>query len=422
MASAAALLESMLINQSINMTLVRAGLSATEAARRLGVQRATLYAYVSRGLLRSVPAGGRSRERLYLRGDVDRLRRRGEERRNPTAIATHALNLGSPVLESAITLIDAGRLFYRGHDAVQLSRTRSVMDVAALIWVGQFDGLSAVRRQPARWPRAGDEMPFVTRAQAALALARTSNGPSPEVGATHVLSAGVNILSIVSRAAGGTPTATSTIDVELAAAWRLEPRAADILRAALVLCADHELNVSAFTARCVASSGASVYAAVIAALSALEGIRHGGATTRVEEMLASMRLARSGRAAVTRRLRLGESVYGFGHPLYPDGDPRARELFDLLRVRYPKSAELAFARSVADAMMDTHGVHPSLDFALATVSRVLRLPVASGLTLFAVGRTIGWIGHAIEQYAVGRLIRPRARYIGPRPAAEEGCF
>ncbi len=105
----------------------------------LDVSRATLYAYVSRGFVRSRATSGASRERRYSRDDVERLRRRTEERRDPDKAAARALQWGMPILESSITLIDAGRLYYRGHDAVTLSRTRSIADVASLIWSGSFD-------------------------------------------------------------------------------------------------------------------------------------------------------------------------------------------------------------------------------------------------------------------------------------------
>lgn len=397
------------------MTKPDTWLTAAEAARRLGVKRPTLYAYVSRGLLRSTARGGATRERLYARDDVERLRRRAEERRDPNAIATHALDLGTPVLESSITLIDGGRLYYRGHDAVELSRTQSVAEVAALIWTGSVDGIAPGRAPTAKGASLSRDLPFIVRAQTMLATASAHDAGAFDLRPEAVVSAGLTILSLMTRAATLARAATETIDVELATAWQLKRGGADVVRSALILCADHELNISAFTARCVASAGATVYAAVIAGLSALEGVRHGGLTSRVEAMLAAMRHARSGRAAIAERLRHGDEIHGFGHPLYPDGDPRAEELFAVLRARYPRSGELAFASDVADAAHDTLGRRPSLDFALATVSRVLGLPAGSGLTLFAIGRTIGWIGHAIEQYTVGQLIRPRARYVGPAP-------
>jgi citrate synthase len=214
------------------------------------------------------------------------------------------------------------------------------------------------------------------------------------------------------RDAAGAP-----VDAALARAWNVRRDGAAILRAALVLCADHELNVSSFTARCVASAGSHPYAVVLAGLSALEGPRHGGASARVESMLTAMRQARPLRAAVEARLRRGEPIEGFGHPLYRDGDPRARLLLDLLGERCAKSAEYRFVRDFADAAAAVTGEHPNLDFGLAAVGRGLNLPAGSPLALFAIGRSVGWIGHAIEQYETGQLIRPRAKYVGVPPAA-----
>jgi citrate synthase len=128
-----------------------------------------------------------------------------------------------------------------------------------------------------------------------------------------------------------------------------------------------------------------------------------------------MRGTRHLRNALADRLRRGETIDGFGHPLYRDGDPRATALIDLLRERYPRSAELRFVLEVIDAAASGVVEMPNLDFGLVAVARVLRLPLASPLTLFAIGRTIGWIGHAIEQYATGQLIRPRAKYVGVVP-------
>ena len=107
---------------------------------------------------------------------------------------------------------------------------------------------------------------------------------------------------------------------------------------------------------------------------------------------------------------------GFGHPLYRAGDPRATELLDQLRDRYPRSAELRFLMQAAAAATGATGEKPNVDFALAALARVLRLPPGSALTIFAIGRTIGWIGQAIEQYANGQLIRPRAKYVGATPS------
>jgi citrate synthase len=399
------------------MTADHSWIRADEAARLLRVSRTTLYAYVSRGYVRSQATAGPSRERLYSRDDVERFRRRTEARRDPDKEAARSLQWGLPVLESSIAFIDGKRLYYRGYDAVELARSRSVAEVASLIWSGGFDG--ACSPLPPRLPRlaskADRSLPFVARAQAVLASAAVRDHAAFDLRASSVAHTGWRILHLLSRTARISQTSSPTVDRALADAWGVSARGVDLLRAALILCADHELNVSSFTARCVASAGSHPYAVVLAGLAALEGIRHGGISARIESMLDTVRKSRHPRVAVTARLRRGESIDGFGHPLYRDGDPRAHALLDMLRDRFPKSRELAFVLAVADTAASLTREHPNVDFALVTLARVLRLPAGSPLTIFAIGRTIGWVGQAIEQYATGQLIRPRAKYVGVVP-------
>ena len=400
----------------------RPWLGAADAARLLGVSRATLYAYVSRGFIRSQSSPGSTRERTYAHEDVERLRRRTEERRAPDKAAARALHWGMPILESSITLIDGRRLYYRGLDATALARERSLEEVAAWIWRGGFEPASATPsrghagaagRSAAPAIIAGRAVPFIARAQSLLAAAAAHDPGAMDTRAETVARTGQHILRLLIRATGA--AAPEAAHVALARAWKVAGRGVDVLRAALVLCADHELNVSSFTARCVASAGSHPYAVVIAGLAALEGPKHGGASARVESMLESMRHARSVRTAVRDRLRRGEVVDGFGHPLYSEGDPRAHFLLDLLAEHYATSAEWRFVREIARAAAASTGEHPNVDFALAAVARVLRLPAGAPLTLFAIGRSVGWIGHALEQYATGQLIRPRAKYTGVAP-------
>ncbi|HLG59136.1 MAG TPA: citrate synthase [Vicinamibacterales bacterium] len=391
-------------------------ISALEASRHLAVSRATLYAYVSRGYIRSQAAPGSTRTRVYSLEDVGRVRRQSEERRQPAKAAAHALDWGMPVLESAISFIDGARLYYRGHDAVALSRSRGLADVASLIWIGRFDAASLTQRsQSRRSPRTLDATaPFMSRAQAALARASARDGAS-DLRPDAVAATGWHILQLLASTAGGSGFQESRIEAALARAWRTNATGVGLLRSALILSADHELNVSSFTARCVASAGSNPYAVAIAGLAALEGVRHGGAGARVDSMLQAIRRERSLSRAIADRLRRGEPIDGFGHPLYRDGDPRAKALLAQLAEEHRRSSELTFVLDVVDATSAATGHHPNIDFALTAVARVLRLPPHSGLTLFAIGRTIGWIGHAIEQYATGQLIRPRARYIGVMP-------
>jgi citrate synthase len=392
-------------------------MTAAEASRQLSVTRATLYAYVSRGYIRSEARPGASRDRRYARADLERLQRRTEERRDPDKAAARALQWGMPILESSITLIAGHSLYYRGHDAVMLSRTRSVADVASLIWSGRFG--APVERPASAVPAARipeDDLSFVARAQAQLAIASARDPHAFDLRPDAVARCGWRILTRLSGVAARSRRLAPAVEQTLARAWGAGARGADVLRAAIILCADHELNVSAFTARCVASAGSNPYAVVIAGLAAIEGTRHGGESVRAEAILASMRRVPNIRRALGDRLRRGETINGFGHPLYRDGDPRAAALLAALRDRYPRSPELAFVTEVAAAAAALVREQPTIDFALAALARVLRLPSGSPLTVFALGRTIGWIGHAIEQYQTGHIIRPRAKYVGNAPA------
>ena len=403
------------------MTAGQPWVGAAEASRLLGVSRATLYAYVSRGFVRSQATPGSSRERRYARDDLDRLRRRTEARRDPDKAASRALHWGTPTLESSISLIDGARLYYRGHDAVTLARSRSLADVASLIWTGRFDTAFTAPRgdHVVTEKKAARDQRFVARAQCILAEVSGRDPLAFDLRAPGVTRTGWRILHLVTSAAAGTQSMRTPIELRLARAWTVDAGGADVLRSALILCADHELNVSAFTARCVASAGSTPYAVVLAGLAALEGTKHGGMSARVESMLASMHGGRQLRAAIADRLRRGDTIDGFGHPLYRDGDPRATALLALLRERYPRSPDLRFVLDVVEAAAASVLEMPNVDFALAAVARVLRLPAGSPLTIFAIGRTIGWIGHAIEQYETGQLIRPRAKYVGVVPTRSE---
>jgi citrate synthase len=390
-----------------------AWVDAKEAVALLGVSRATLYAYVSRGRIRSESTSDGNRRSRYARDDIERLVARSRERRNPEKAAEQALHWGLPILESAITLIADERVYYRGKDASVLARTSSLADVAALLWTGIADSSALAAPGRATVPRAarGAE-PFVAAATASLALTAAADPLAYDLRARSVVQTGWRILWQLARVAAHGAAPQSTIDATLAAAWNV-PKAADLLRAALILSADHELNVSTFTARCVASAGAAPYGVVIAGLAALEGTKHGGTTARIEATLDSLPSSRDLRGALTNRLRRGETIEGFGHRLYAKGDPRAAVLLELL----PNGKPAALVRELAAAAYDVLGEAPTIDFALVAVARALRLPNGAALTLFALGRTIGWIGHAIEQYEQNEVIRPRAKYVGVAPVA-----
>ena len=395
---------------------------AREAAEELGVALPTLYAYVSRGLIRSESTGEGKRARRYRAEDVRRLKERAERRRDPDRAAEGALSWGTPVMESAITLISEGRLYYRGRDALDLALGSTVEEVAALIWTGDPtaasglfpNGPSALAPRLREVHRGLADLRPLEAFGVMLPLAASEDPAAYDLRPAAVARTGARILrTLVAIAVGD---GVGDIAGGLVKGWVPdESDAAALIGAALILCADHELNVSAFTARCVASSGATPYAAVVAGLVALGGTRHGGQIELVEALLREIGDGGDARSVLAGRLRRGEGIPGFGHPLYPEGDPRGRELLGLAARARPRSPDVALASDLCGAAHDLIGELPTLDLGLVTLARSLGLPQGAPVALFALGRTIGWIGHAIEQYENGALIRPRARYVGEQP-------
>jgi citrate synthase len=395
-------------------------LTAGEAAAELGVSLPTLYSYVSRGMVRSEAAEGGRRSRRYRAEDVRALKERKERRRDPGGVAEGALRWGAPVLESGITLVDGGRLFYRGRDVEGLAVGCGVEEVAALIWTGDpgraaeifsggTDGLSPRVR---RTLRTLGGLPPVELFQALLPVASAEDPVGYDLRPAGVVGTGARVLRLMAGVVGG-EGAGGTAEA-LRRGWCPgEPGAAALLDAALVFCADHELPVSTFAARCVASAGATPYAAVQAGLAALGGTRHGGQTELAGVFLEEVAASGDARKVIAGRLRRGDGLPGFGHPLYPEGDPRGAGLLRISAEALPGNPAVGLSGAVVEEVEGLTGERPTVDLALATAARALGLPAGGAVALFAVGRTVGWIGHAIEQYASNTLIRPRARYVGP---------
>ncbi len=379
-------------------------LSVAEAATRLGIKPASLYVYVSRGLLKSEPGPGRSRR--YRTEDVDRLisRREGAE---------GALDFGAPVLDSALTRIADGRYFYRGRDALELAEGAPLEEVACLLWNADPEAAFARRNLPSEIARLKSPGDASVRLQAILPLAGAADSAAiAQEPAARAAAAG-RVLRLVAAVLAGKPPRARACDAVLAESWKLDAKGTALVRAALVICADHELNPSSFVARCVASTGASLYDAVAAGLAALQGPRHGGASRRAAAWLREVDEIGDVERAVGERARRGDRFPAFGHPLYPDGDPRGRFLLDALAKVFPRDATQKRMREIADAVTTQTGTPPNIDFGLAALARVLKLPEAAPMLIFTLGRTVGWLAHALEQQATGRLIRPRAHYTGP---------
>jgi citrate synthase len=397
-------------------------MNASGAAAALDVSLSTLYSYVSRGLLHSERIAGKPRIRRYMKEDVLRLIERKEFRSNPAKAAEKSLHWGSPTLQSALTLIDGGQLFYRGLDAIKLAEYSTLEEVAALLWTGnsgQAAGLFSHTRASLpqeiidlfqRFPDLGP----VEKCQLVLPLAANLDLSAYDLRPVAVAKTAAHILRIIFSVVIGF-RANSPLDMAVTRAWMPKRQsAAGALRAALILCADHELNVSAFTARCIASARATPYGVVLGALAALRGSRHGGVSEALVTLFRDAERVRDCRHIVAMRLQSLGHIPGFGHPLYPKGDPRGAKLLSLAKT-HGTAKEGELAKRLMQAAYSISGEHPNLDFGLTALARALRLPAEAPIAIFALGRTVGWIAHAIEQYADDRLIRPRARYIGPTP-------
>lgn len=416
--------------------------AARRAAELLGVKLATLYAYTSRGLVQSV-SGESGRKRLYRRSDLERLRARRDARAGHGPVAAAALRFGEPVLDSSITSINPDRgPSYRGREALALAEDSVAFEsVAEILWHAGGAVEIADRRFPA-WqvddlgvPLAGacelsppETSPLATLATLVPLLASRDPGRFTDQRDSVIarsrqlirrMAAGLGLSREPARRASSVTAALRAPSVASAIAEALGAQGGDrgveYLDRALVLGADHELNASTFAARVAASTGADVYAGVSAALACLSGPRHGGASDRVEALLLEIGEPENAVRVVHARQRRGETIDGFRHPLYRDGDPRGAALIALARELAPESTRVRTLLALVDAMELAHAGRPNIDAGLVALSLALELPAGAAVGIFAIARSAGWVAHMLEQYEAGYLVRPRARY---RPGAE----
>jgi citrate synthase len=423
-------------------------LTAAEAARRLGVKPETLYAYVSRGLLRRrrSPDGRRS---WFEPSEVERL---AERSRQPSGQRARLLGI-----ESSITSIQGDRYRYRGVDATELAREGGFERVAHWLWTGEWGsepdwhaeprGVAVGRTAQAVLPPETlplERLRVIAAAMATVDELRLQLDPPAVVAAGQSLIAGmVACLPDAGPPAGDRETGEPGVDraAEPApadegrtiarrlwgklAAGEPEPGLVRALDAALVLLADHELAASTVAARAAASVRADPYAVVCAGLAVASGTLHAGASLDIEALLAEAGRPERGARAVGERLRRGERIRGFGHAVYRSGDPRAAFLLDLLREAAASAStggpaeRLAVAEAVLEAAANRRLAAPNVDFALATLASMAGMTAGAGEAIFVVARSAGWLAHALEEYERGRPIRPRASYTGPEPAERE---
>ncbi len=431
-------------------------LSSQEAAAYLGIKLETLYAYASRGLVKGL-AGARGRGRRYRRADLDPLRARS------AGPAASALRYGEPVLETRITRMTAQGPAYRGHLAVDLVREgHSFEAVAELLWTGQWPPGEAALwpglaprptpgktsgKTPSKSPgrtSAAPPDPSPLRAREVARLLPAGSGPLaalalalPVLAAADPLRFDAQPEAVMARARRLIPLLAASFALALdpkrlpAALDTGEPARAlaralglretkhclELLRATLILCADHELNASTFAARVAASTGADLHACLAAAVAAFSGPRHGGASEQVEWLVREAGEPARAAATVGDRLRRGERLPGFGHPLYPEGDPRVAPLIERALALAPRSPRLRTVLAVAEAVQATGRPRANVDVGIAAACAALDLPLGMGPAIFAVGRLAGWVANVIEQQTSTAVLRPRARFVGDGAAA-----
>jgi citrate synthase len=391
-----------------------------EVARRLGVKPATVYAYVSRGLLRSRRnADGKGSQ--FDAADVEAF---------AAGRARTALPEGAPAIRTGLTLIKDGHLYYRGQDVVVLARERSFESVAMLLWTGRLDEVrldapaelrklaEAVTAPLPATARLTDRLRVIVAAAAAADPLRFDTTPAA------VIATGQTILAtMVSALPPRSPGPQLIAQFPLAGAlWprltRSRPTTAGLaaLNAALVLLADHDIAASTLAARVAASTRAHPYAVVGAGLAALDGPLHGAASGLAHAMLTEAVRSGDPVATISDRLRVDGVVPGFGHRLYPDGDPRATALLALLRDAPGEKRVRATIDEVGAATTRRSGVAPNIDFAIAALALLNDMTADAGEVIFAVARTAGWLGHALEEYGDRpNRFRPTGRYAGPLP-------
>ena len=407
-------------------------LDAEEVMQLLGIKQQTLYAYASRGLLRktSAPEARRSR---YAREDVERLLARKHER-NPTTVTQPPTQLPAPAhaISSAITEIGADGLRYRGRDVRLLAAYPACIEnVAELLWFGllpdepvvwDYDDIPGnIEAAIASLQRADGKISFLRAIANASLVLGESTGSELRQGNTARLARRL-VMTYAGclgylREPQKQPAFFRPRPEESLVALSLralgiqdsaEIRAA--LNAVMIWCADHELSAPAYTARVIAATGAGLHACLIGAISAHSGSMLGGGCDRAEEFILSQPAPQHMREMIAATHH-GARLPGFGHALYPQGDPRAAALLAIARRLAPPHA-LDHLQEMQEMALAEAGLQPSLELGLVAISLALGLPRRSAANLWAVARSVGWVAHVIEQRLSGGTIRPRARRVG----------
>lgn len=367
-------------------------IDAKTACQLLGVRPQTLYAYVSRGFLRASSDPIDPRRSLYAKLDVDQLAQKHRRPRARSDVAAQAIRWGDPVLRTSISGVRDGVLWFGARTAVDCATDMTLEDVAAHHCKVEVGVVPLFEPFQSLGGQLKNGLAFLAH--------RAAGDPSTLGKDRRELAAvGAALLSETVNAMLGLST-TTAVHSRVGTVWGLDAPATDLLRKALVVMSDHELNPSTFAVRVCAATGASLSAALLAGLATLSGPRHGGVADRARKTIEA---EISGDAAFLRKAEAAPYLHGFGHPLYPAGDVRATYLLNALP---PDAAAVQSTEAIAARLQ----IRPNIDVALAAFAMTHDLPRDAAFSIFAVGRLAGWIAHAIEQIETGDLIRPRADF------------
>lgn len=387
-------------------------LSADTAASMLGISLPTLYAYVSRKNIRSVKVDG-SRSRRYWAADIERLVKGKKDGDSSVPELQRVASV------SSITLLTDQGLYYRGQDVAELAAQASVEQVAEMMWQvpGVFD--NALPKKPLGTAALLKLFQDTTAAEKAIALFPLVERDNPKA---HDLSlegyarTSVDVVRWFAALVGGAsePDARPLHEF-IAASLGVDGAFADMIRRTLILSIDHELDPSTFSVRAAANTGVSPYYAAITGLASFRGRRlsygRGETATRLVNEICT---ARDPSAPVLQRYRQGESLPGFGSNVHGVADPRALNLMAALGELFDSDEEYRRLRKAAEVAEELTQQPPDFILLLSFFGRKLKL-VGEEIALAGVGRVIGWLAHASEQYHQQPLIRPRAKYTGVLP-------
>lgn len=384
-------------------------LTAAQVAARLGVKSQTVYAYVSRGLLR--------RERDARGSTFDALEVEafaGARRRTAPAVVHPTIGMPLAVVHTDIADIEDGELLYRGRRARDLT-DRPFAEIVEWLWDAERvdapdPAIGSAREMVAALPPHAGAM---DRLRAALTGFAADDPLRHDASSATLHRIGWTLLIGLPVALGGDPD--HDIARSLVSAWRAPADDATVaaVNAALILLIDHDLAVSTFAARVAASARADGYAAVSAALGAADSPLHISAAARTARLFARVRRGLEPERALTEALQDGNGIPGFGHPLYPGIDDRADALFSFVARLPDGEATMDAVRRLSDVVADRTRLRPNVDLALAALASGARLPDDAASTIFVVGRLAGWIAHIRAEYAEQAMrLRPRGEYVG----------